>query len=157
MRMSMITIIMSMTMTMFRNEKIGDTQAALQALMEQIPEPGGRALLLQTVIDNIIIIIIMIILFNIKMSLSISSSMIMIIFLKQVALFETLLAKIQTLQKEGKTLEQARIVVMMTMMVMIITIMIHDDNDCDDYGRDGDDALYLSLIFSGARPTDTCT
>ena len=71
----------------------------------------------------------MIILFNIKMSLSISSSMIMIIFLKQVALFETLLAKIQTLQKEGKTLEQARIMVMMTMMVMIITIMIHDDND----------------------------
>ena len=57
----------------FRNEKIGDTQAALQALMEQIPEPGGRALLLQTV-----------------------------------ALFETLLAKIQTLQKEGKTLEQER-------------------------------------------------
>ena len=140
MRMSMITIIMSMTMTMFRNEKIGDTQAALQALMEQIPEPGGRALLLQTVIYNIIIIIIMIILFNIKMSLSISSSMIMIIFLKQVALFETLLAKIQTLQKEGKTLEQARI---MVMMVMIITIMIHDDNDCDDYGDDGDDALYL--------------
>ena len=41
--------------------------------MEQIPEPGGRALLLQTV-----------------------------------ALFETLLAKIQTLQKEGKTLEQER-------------------------------------------------
>ena len=145
---------MSMIMTMFRNEKIGDTQAALQALMEQIPEPGGRALLLQTVIDNIIIIIIMIILFNIKTSLSISSSMIMIMFLKQVALFETLLAKIQTLQKEGKTLEQARI---MVMMVMIITIMIHDDNDCDDYGGDGDDALYLSLIFSGARPTDTCT
>ena len=56
----------------------------------------------------------------------------MIIFLKQVALFETLLAKIQTLQKEGKTLEQARIMVMMTMMVIIITIMIHDDDDCDD-------------------------
>merc|ERR1719204_2937909 len=32
----------------FRNEKIGDTKAALQALMEHIPEPGGRALLLQT-------------------------------------------------------------------------------------------------------------
>ena len=45
----------------------------MQALMEQIPEPGGRALLLQTV-----------------------------------ALFETLLAKIQTLQKEGKSLEQER-------------------------------------------------
>ena len=55
MRISMMIIIMTMTMTMFRNEKIGDTQAALQALMEQIPEPGGRALLLQTVIDNIII------------------------------------------------------------------------------------------------------
>ena len=42
------------TMIIIRNEKIGDTKAALQALMEQIPEPGGRALLLQTVINVVI-------------------------------------------------------------------------------------------------------
>ena len=41
-------------MIIIRNEKIGDTKAALQALMEQIPEPGGRALLLQTVINDVI-------------------------------------------------------------------------------------------------------
>ena len=41
-------------MIIIRNEKIGDTKAALQALMEQIPEPGGRALLLQTVINSVI-------------------------------------------------------------------------------------------------------
>ena len=40
-------------MIIIRNEKIGDTKAALQALMEQIPEPGGRALLLQTVINDV--------------------------------------------------------------------------------------------------------
>ena len=41
-------------MIIIRNEKIGDTKAALQVLMEQIPEPGGRALLLQTVINDVI-------------------------------------------------------------------------------------------------------
>ena len=41
-------------MIIIRNEKIGDTKAALQALMEQIPEPGGRALLLQTVMNDVI-------------------------------------------------------------------------------------------------------
>ena len=46
------------TMIIIRNEKIGDTKAALQVLMEQIPEPGGRALLLQTVINDVINIVI---------------------------------------------------------------------------------------------------
>ena len=44
----------NITMIITRNEKIGDTKAALQVLMEQIPEPGGRALLLQTVINDVI-------------------------------------------------------------------------------------------------------
>ena len=57
----------------FRNEKIGDTKLKLQALMDSIPEPGGRALLLQTV-----------------------------------ALFETLLARIHSLQAEAKEVKEER-------------------------------------------------
>ena len=53
------------TMIIIRNEKIGDTKAALQALMEQIPEPGGRALLLQTVINDVINTVIKFVIINI--------------------------------------------------------------------------------------------
>jgi len=53
----------------FRNEKISDTKVKLHQLMEHIPEPGGKSLLLQTV-----------------------------------ALFETLLAKINILKEEGEVL-----------------------------------------------------
>jgi len=53
----------------FRNEKIGDTKTRLHQLMDHIPEPSGKSLLLQTV-----------------------------------ALFETLLSKIQSMKKENETM-----------------------------------------------------
>lgn len=53
----------------FRNEKIGDTKTRLHQLMDHIPEPSGKSLLLQTV-----------------------------------ALFETLLLKIQSMKKENETM-----------------------------------------------------
>ena len=54
---------------MFQNEKIGDTKTKLHELMNHIPEPGGKSLLLQTL-----------------------------------ALFETLLSKIQTMKTENETM-----------------------------------------------------
>merc|ERR1711892_87806 len=55
--------------TDFRNEKIGETKIKLHYLMDQISEPGGKSLLLQTV-----------------------------------ALFETLLTKIQSMTREQEKL-----------------------------------------------------
>ena len=61
--------LISITSTVFQNEKIVDTKTRLHQLMQQIPEPSGKSLLLQTV-----------------------------------ALFETLLTKIQAMKAENEGL-----------------------------------------------------